>query len=1157
MKTNYFLKLGLLISVIGFTHNTRSQTTQSDDALVLEVENRVEVLRFGVANWTKGETNQTLRVRDTLRTGRKSRATLRLSNQGVLRVRQLTTLEIQPPENTETDKSVLNLQNGAAYFFNRDEPVETQFRTPQASGAIRGTEFNIEVGENGRTVVTLLDGAVDLTNQLGQVSLGSGEQGIVEPGQAPTKTSVLNAINIIQWGLYYPGVLDPDELNLDAAVRAKLKDSLEAYKAGDLLQAVAHYPTNRVPVSAEESVLLAALSLAVGEVEDAESNLSKIEGNDSIAGKTSAALRQLIAAVKFQTWTLSQSPTTATEWMAESYYQQSRSNLEEALAAAQNATKQAPNFGFAWSHLAELEFSFGRTDKALAALEKSLQLSPRNAQALSLKGFLLAAQNKIDLALTYFEEAIAIDGGLGNAWLGRGLCKIRGGNAEAGRQDLQVAATLEPHRAVLRSYLGKAYSNEGDLRRAGKELELAKMYDPNDPTAFLYSALNKQQQYRINESVLDLEKSQELNDNRSVFRSRLLLDQDRAVRSANLAGIYRDAGMAELSVREAARAVDYDYANYSAHLFLANSYDELRDPRQITLRYESPWLTEFLLANLLSPVGAGTLSQSVSQQEYSKLFERDRFGFNSSTEYLSRGDWLQTASQFGTFGNSSYSLDVTYRSERGQRPNADVDALTWWSTFKQQITPKDTILFQTVYSDFEAGDAAQYYNQTDGSQTQRIKERQEPNVFAGYHHEWAPGVHTLLLTAKLDDTFLRTDPENPVRFLEKSFSGAVTGLSQRNLPISYRSELDGYSTELQQIWQQPKQSVIIGGRYQTGSTETTSSLTGRPDQVDVEADLQRVSFYGYHQWQILEPLRLTTGVSYDRLDYPRNIDIAPITSEETHKDRVSPKVGLLWSATKDTHVRGYYSRSLGGSFFDTSIRIEPGQIAGFNQTFRSLIPESVRGLVPGSVFELAGVAADHKFNTGTYVGVEGQVLTSAAERSFGLYDAVFLQPVAASFTSEQIDYRERSILLTVNQLISKEWSLGLTYKLTEADLTDTFPGVPAGISTTPANLVLDQDLRGVLNEVRLFGIYNLPCGFFSVLESLWFSQSNIGYAQDIPGDDFVHLNLYLGYRFPRRQAEIRLGLLNITDQDYQLNPLNLHAELPRERTFAARFRFNY
>jgi outer membrane receptor protein involved in Fe transport len=71
------------------------------------------------------------------------------------------------------------------------------------------------------------------------------------------------------------------------------------------------------------------------------------------------------------------------------------------------------------------------------------------------------------------------------------------------------------------------------------------------------------------------------------------------------------------------------------------------------------------------------------------------------------------------------------------------------------------------------------------------------------------------------------------------------------------------------------------------------------------------------------------------------------------------------------------------------------------------------------------------------------------------------------------------------------------------------------------------------------------------------SQSNRGYAGGLPGDDFWQQHVYVGYRFPKRQAEIRLGLLNLTDQDYQLNPLNLYAELPRERTLAVSFKLNF
>jgi hypothetical protein len=49
------------------------------------------------------------------------------------------------------------------------------------------------------------------------------------------------------------------------------------------------------------------------------------------------------------------------------------------------------------------------------------------------------------------------------------------------------------------------------------------------------------------------------------------------------------------------------------------------DPNRINLRYETP-ANRYLMANLLSPAAAGTLSQPVSQQEYAKLFQRDRLG---------------------------------------------------------------------------------------------------------------------------------------------------------------------------------------------------------------------------------------------------------------------------------------------------------------------------------------------------------------------------------------------------------------------------------------------------------------------------------------------------------------------------------------------------
>jgi len=86
---------------------------------------------------------------------------------------------------------------------------------------------------------------------------------------------------------------------------------------------------------------------------------------------------------------------------------------------------------------------------------------------------------------------------------------------------------------------------------------------------------------------------------------------------------------------------------------------------------------------------------------------------------------------------------------------------------------------------------------------------------------------------------------------------------------------------------------------------------------------------------------------------------------------------------------------------------------------------------------------------------------------------------------------------------------------------------------------------------------NHPSGCFARAEALWNVQSNRGYLVDRPGDDFWQFNSYVGYRFLRRRAEIRVGLLNLTDRNYRLNPLNLHAELPRERTLTVSLKFDF
>jgi tetratricopeptide (TPR) repeat protein len=1155
----------------------------ANEIRIVEIQGKMDVSPAGATTWGPGQTNQILHPFDRLRTGANTRIALRWSDQSIISFDALTEIEILPPAAPDAQCG-LHLIRGIASFFHRDKPGSLRVITRGAVAGVEGTEFVVGVDETDRTTLSVIDGKVQFGNEHATFVLTNGQQAVADFGKAPVRTAGFIANNVLQWCFYYPAVLDVADLPLTPDERKILGDSLDAYNAGDLPSALAQYPAGRQPDFDAERVYYGALLLSVGQVEKTEAVLSSLSstGASERTERLAVALRQLISAVKYQSNSSIPNPQLASEFLASSYYEQSRAvhetSLETALHLARQAATNSPNFGFAWERVAELEFSFGLTAKALEALEKSLALAPRNAQALALKGFLLAAQNQTREAIVWFDRALAVDSALGNAWLGRGLCRIRRGDATGGREDLLVAAALEPQRAGLRSYLGKAYANAGDSTRAAKELQLAKKLDPNDPTAWLYSALLNQQDNRINDAIRDLEESKELNDNRSVYRSQLLLDQDQAVRSSSLATMYKDVGMFDVSEREAARAVNYDYANYSAHLFLADSYNGLRDPNEINLRYETSAESEYLVANLLAPVSAGPLSPAISQGEYSKLFARDGFGVASSTEYLSRGAWTESGAQFGVFGNFSYNVEALYRSDPGQRANNDIEQRQVSLTLKQQLTPKDSVYLEVEQYHSDYGDVFQLYDQSMANTVVRYKETQTPNIGIGYNHEWSPGVHTLFFATRLNDTTSFTNPIEPtlVEFTPgfPPFPTMLTSVWGLTMHEHYVNRLTIYSGELQQIWEKPAHTTIIGARIQYGHF-VTASLQASPDSLvfifppssepvadqDITSLFRRISFYGYHQWQIFEPLQLIGGLAYDRITFPENSRTAPVSGNGRTVDQISPKAGLIWTPLRDTAVRFAYTRSLAGASLDQSHQIEPSQVAGFIQNYRSVISESIAGGNAGAGFETFDLSLEQKFRTGTYLAISGQILNSTVNRIAGAFDynpfSFDLPNPAPSGMRENLDYQEKSLQFTANQLLGRGWALGAKYRVSEAVLNDNFADVPDSVAGGFYNFQPRQRTRGTLQQANLTAIYNHPCGFFAGGEAQWFDQANGGYTPAEPGDDFWQFNLYAGWHFPRRKAELSVALLNIAGQDYQLNPLNIYNELPRSRTLAMRLQINF
>jgi outer membrane receptor protein involved in Fe transport len=750
---------------------------------------------------------------------------------------------------------------------------------------------------------------------------------------------------------------------------------------------------------------------------------------------------------------------------------------------------------------------------------------------------------------------------------------MRHGKFQEGFADLQTAASLDPNRAIMRSYLAKALDTLGGERTAvEQELARAMNLDPNDPTAWLYAALIHYRENEINRSIRELEEARAKSNYRALFRSRQLLDEDRAVSAANLALLYSDVGMTDVARREAAAAVQSDYSTHSSHLFLANSYAELQDPRRANLRFENATVSEYLLANLLSPAGAGAFSPRISQEEYTRLFERNRLGFVSQTEYESNGTWRQGASQFGIFGGTSYALEQIYRSEAPPHLNGAVEEMSFSATFKQQLTPDDLLYVQSIYDWTKTGDARQLDDPNDSLRSVRATDEQLPFLLAGYNHQWQPGVTTLLIGGFVNDDYNLSLTNEPVAAFGRSGDSITrVPVTQPAAPWIYEDRQKLYTIEAQQIFETGRNTLIAGARYQTADHITDSALDrstlfqfqtaagifpgtfrANANSQSIVPNFERISIYGYDTFEVFDNFYLTAGLSYDRLQTPRNFQNPPLTDGNDNTDRVSPKAGLLWRPTDSTLLRAAYSQSISGASFDQSIRIEPTQIGGFNQAFRSLIPESLAGSIVGARFETFGVGADQKIGKNLYLGIEGEWLESKADRTFGTVDFQTTFPFSQSpgTATELLRFRERSLLGTLNYLIGDYIALGVRHQLSDAKLESVIPQVAAPFSGR-------AESEGLLNQTDIFAIINHPLGFFSEVGATHYNQQTQNRPSGLPDDDFWQVNLSLGWRSPRRNVEAMVSLLNVNDQDYRLYPINLYRDPPRERTFAARLRLNF
>src|SRR5205823_12834626 len=127
--------------------------------------------------------------------------------------------------------------------------------------------------------------------------------------------------------------------------------------------------------------------------------------------------------------------------------------------------------------------------------------------------------------------------------------------------------------------------------------------------------------------------------------------------------------------------------------------------------------------------------------------------------------------------------------------------------------------------------------------------------------------------------------------LVQDSNGKIYAADSEPFDVYYHSEFEIYTAELNQIFSWNRLTLSLGGRYQSGTFNTQSSLTNSSSglaslfstpaaSASLSNDFERITGYGYVTLEPLDRLRLTGGLAYDTISYPSNYRNPPLSSGE-------------------------------------------------------------------------------------------------------------------------------------------------------------------------------------------------------------------------------------------------------------------------------------
>lgn len=1017
--------------------------------------------------------------------------------------------------------TVVEFPAGVAHFISR-APSTLTVKTPWVSATTQVAEFVVKVNDK-ETLVAVMDGEVNASSDAGAQLAGAGENVLTTAVGSPRKITFDDPAELVQWTLYYPPVVDFERYDFSRTVaerwRPAAAESVSAWRSGNLRQALellAEVPDDVRDVRLH--VYRAALLLAAGNVSSARAQLSDAASIDP-KYVDAVAMQAMIATVHNQrdialtlaTQAVNLAPDSASALLAMSYAQQARFNLKEALRVTQHAVNKNENNALVWGRLAELWMMLGELEQADAAVRWAVKYNPDLSQAHTVRGFAALQRGDFEEARNLFDAAARLDPSAPMPHVGMGLTRVRLGDLAAGRTELEVAVSLDSRNSLLRSYAGKAYFDEKRDALADRQFAQAKELDPADPTPWFYDALLKQAQNRPVEALQNIQKSIALNDNRAVYRSRLLLDEDRAARGGNHARVHTELGFNQLALSQGTQSVNIDPTNYSSHRFLSDAYASLP-------RHEIARVSELMQAQLLQPLVINPVKPELSESDMAILNGSDVLtgGLNEYSSLLMRGGFGSRVGALGASNetiagevalsylgdHSSTSAGQFHFETDGFRDNADYQRDVVSAFHQTMLGTYTSAQIEIRRSETEHGDIAQRFDRdrfftADRHRVDTATQR------VGVHHQFDSASDLLL-------SLVRRQRER-----SGSLSRSTPALSTN---IDSASDEKSYLGELQYIGRNSESYVVTGlvyvdnegdgdeTRVESDGVTTTSNAQAQPVNV--------LHNNAYLYWSQSNPNRpqFTVGLSYDLYE-----DI------EVDRYKFNPKLGMVWNVTPSSTWRAAAFRTVKRELVADQT-LEPVQVAGFNQFFDD---------VNASIAIRYGLGYDHHFSPRAHAGVEStrrelEVPVSGEDEEF----------VELAHRAYYYWAPITSIALGAEYFFEQFWREAMPVDASEPRALSTHR-LPVTLQISgPLGWSVQLRATVVRQTVRLPGV--------------------VGIGTEEDDTQFELLDLVLGYRFAKGTGIASLAVNNVFDQQFGFEDDNFQTAEPRiplfypERTITMR-----